>query len=345
MAKFCNPIVDAEMDSLFILPLRLIPFKTEGLPRARVVKNNHMQGVLELYSDRETGSGQVAIEDLPEMFRWKEGHGHPDMQILHKLGPLPSYDVYSLRRSLRDHGIPVNNISELKLSEEKNRELTGYMSSFTLPLIRQIYGEDDNMKVGKFEDIVGLFKDPDVKKALSKLKMMAEKLQLRIDQIPRFIEDYGDIFLSLSYYRNCLDRLDPLIEGFVYAMKEMRKSFQVKNDRTLMAEMDRIEQTMNRLLQFLRRTFDDFDARSKDMWNNLSAAKFEQVKSIVENAHTTVGGVLCGLTVKMNAWVIRFPNPKSGGPGQKGEFIMTDMRPGLNEVVAIARGSRPDGDG
>ena len=74
------------------------------------------------------------------------------------------------------------------------------------------------------------------------------------------------------------------------------------------------------------------------MWNNLTAAKFEQVKAYIEETQIKVGSVLCGLTVKMNAWVVRFSNPKSSGPGAKGEFIMTDMRQGLSEIVAAARG-------
>ena len=64
----------------------------------------------------------------------------------------------------------------------------------------------------------------------------------------------------------------------------------------------------------------------------------EQVKAYIEDTQIKIGSVLCDLTVKMNAWVIRFPNPKSGGPGAKSEFIMTDMRQGLEEIVAVARG-------
>jgi hypothetical protein len=335
--KTCNPIVDSDIDSLFILPLRIIPFKTEGLARARLVKNSHIVGVMELYSERETGSGQIQIRDLPQHFKWKEGAAHPDLGILYSLGPLPSYDVYSLRRTLRDLGIPVNNYADLKLSEEKNKQLTGYMSKFTLPLIREIYGAEGK-DITRFEDLVGLFKDPDVKRALARLKQMAEKLKITIDQIPSFLENYGDIFMSLSYYNHCLDRLTPLLEAFIYAMNDMRKSMQVRNDRPLMAEMEKVEKTINGLIAFLKRTFQDFTTMSQDMWNNLTAAKFEQVKAYIEDTQVKVGSVLCGLTVKMNAWVIRFPNPKSGGPGAKGEFIMTDMRQGLAEIVAVARG-------
>ncbi len=121
-------------------------------------------------------------------------------------------------------------------------------------------------------------------------------------------------------------------------MQDMRKSMQVRNDRNLMAEMDKVEKLITGLINFLKRTFQDFGTMSQDMWNNLTAAKFEQVKAYIEDTQVKVGSVLCGLTVKMNAWVLCFPNPKSGGPGAKGEFIMTDMRQGLAEIVAAARG-------
>ncbi len=292
---------------------------------------------MELFADRESGSGQIEIRDLPQHFKWAEGPSHPDFAILLRLGPLPSYDVFSLRRSLRQHGIPVNNFADLRLSEEKNRQLTSYMSRFTMPLIREIYGAESN-GMTRFEDVVGLFKDPDVKKALTRLKVMAEKLQISIDQIPKFLEDYGDIFMSLSYYSQCLDRVAPLMDGFLYSMQDMRKSMQVRNDRPLLAEMDKVGKTISGLISFLKRTFQDFSAMSEDMWRNLTAAKFEQVKAYIEETQFKVGSVLCGLTVKMNAWVVRFPNPHSGGPGAKAEFIMTDMRHGLAEITAIARG-------
>ena len=63
--KTCNPIVDSDIDSLFMLPLRIIPMKTESLARSRLVKNSHIVGVLELFAERETGSGQIEIRDLP----------------------------------------------------------------------------------------------------------------------------------------------------------------------------------------------------------------------------------------------------------------------------------------
>jgi hypothetical protein len=297
-----------------------------------------MESVIEVFSDRESGSGQITVDNLPIHFHWKEGHGHRDMQILSKVAPLPSYDVYSLRRSLRELGIAVNSHAELKLTDEKNRQLTGYMTTFTMPLIREVYG-DSAKDVQRFEDIVHLFKDPDVKKALTRLKQMAEKLHIGIEQIPRFIEDYGDIFLALAYYSHCLDRLTPLIENFVQSMAELRKSMQVRNDRNVMAEIDRQEKVLMGLVNFLKRMFQEFGAMSRDLWSNLTAAKFNQVREYIEGTQLKVGSVLCGLTVKMNAWASHFPSPRVGGPGTKCEFIMTEMRPGMTDMIAIARGS------
>lgn len=325
------------MDSLFVLPLEIIPFETPGLTRARLIKNNHLIGVIELFSERETGSGQISIDNLPEHFHWKQGMAHPDLQILSKLGPLPSFDVYSLRRSMRELGVPITEGSELQLTEEKNKELTTYMSSFTLPLIKQIYGGDD-MEVSSFEDLVGLFKDPDVKKALEKLRVMADKLNIKLDQIPRFLEDYGDIFLSLSYYRNCLDRLQPLLDSFVDSMNEIKKNYQVRQDANLVEQIGKIEKLMTGLVEFLKRLFNDFDTQTQDLWDNLSAERFEEVKKLISDYHTTIGGVLCGLTVKMNAWATRYPNPRSGSPMSKGEFLMTDIRQGVANIRAIASG-------
>ncbi|MCB2106533.1 MAG: hypothetical protein KDE14_02475 [Rhodobacteraceae bacterium] len=329
---------DEEMDALHILPLRVLPFKNDKIGRARMIKNNQLTGVLEVYSSRETGSGQIPIDRLPEYYNIKNPLNDPDMQIVMKLGPLPSYDVYSLRRSLRGLGIAVNSHDALKLSDDMNRALAGYMKRFTVPLIREVYGEEDEAKFQRFDDLIGMFRDPDPKKALAKLKIMAEKLGIPLESIPKFLEDYGDIFLSLSYYQHCLDRLKPMLDGFVVGMSEMRTFQKVKSSPQMMAELDRLEKTINGLVTFLKRMFQDFAVRSRDMWEHLSAAKFRHVKEVIEGAQSTVGGVLCGLTVKMNAWNQRFPNPKVGGPSAREEFLMSEFKPGLASVVAVARG-------
>jgi hypothetical protein len=311
-----------------------VPLRTEGLARSRLVKNNRLEAVLELFSAQETGSGQIAVQDLPRHYGWTEGSRHPDLAVVSALAPLPSYDVYSLRCSLRKLSIPLNDC-DLRLSAEKSKQLSHYMAKFISPLLSHIYGGDHGWS--SFEELVTLFKDPDEKQALTRLKLMAQKLNVSVDQIPLFIEDYGDVFLSLSYYQNCLDRLQPLLTTFTLSVKDMRKSLQVRHDAHLMAELDKIERQLAGFLAYLKHVFAEFEGMSAGLWRNLSAARFRTMQAYVHSVQTRVGGVLCGLTVKMNAWVTRFPSPSAGGPASRAEFIMSDMREGLNGILNLIR--------
>jgi len=231
----------------------------------------------------------------------------------------------------------VNACKSLRLSENMQRSLTNYMTRFTRPLIHQVYGDAD-CHVQRFDDLVTLFRDPDPKKALAKLRQMADRLSIPLDYIPKFIEDYGDIFLALSYYHHCLDGLAPLLDIFHAGLKEMKTYSKVNSNPQLMAEIERPEKTVAGFMTVLRRMFQDFAVRSRDMWDDMSAAKFKHVKDVVEGAQTTVGGVLWGLTVKLNAWYQRFPSPSAGGPTAREEFLISEFKPGLSGIVAVARG-------
>ena len=81
--------------------------------------------------------------------------------------------------------------------------------------------------------MVKLFRDPDVKKALEKIRVMSAKLNIKPEEIPLFMEDYDDIFLSLSYFRKCLDSIEPIITKFLEVMDEMRDNYQFKTDQNL----------------------------------------------------------------------------------------------------------------
>lgn len=327
-----EPIVDSDMDSLFILPLSIIPLETPALQRARMIKNQRLQGVVEFFSDIDTGSGQVNVNALPQAMGWDLEQGIPsDLIILRQLAAIQSYDVFSLRILLRQNNIPLRQSSALKLSPDKNAELAGYMKAFTGPLIQQVYG-GDGTKIESFDDIVNLFRDPDVKTARQKLKMMAQRLEIEVMEIPNFLEDYGDIFLSLSYYRQCLDRLTPHLDNFLQSLEILRKNWQMRSDPTLMRTCDLIEGTLNDMSANITGRFENFDRSTMDMWNHISAERFHKVKELIESYHTTIGGILCALTVKMNSWAIHFPKSTGGGPVRRAEFIMSDMKQGIAEM-------------
>lgn len=326
-------INEGDRDALHILPLAMLPFETPGLKRARMIKNVRLESVIELFSDEGTGSGQMNIRDIGQEFGWDEG-GHPDLTMLRKLALLPSFDVYSLRISLRQQGISVKNYDDLKLSPAKTRDLTAYMTGFTHALLKEIYGSTD-MKIENFDDIISLFRDPDIKKAKEQLDVMAKKLGIGLGEIPTFLEDYGDIFLSLSYYRQSLDEIEPVIEEFLGSMDEIRSNWQLKQDQNLMRTCDMLQSTINELMAEITGRFENFEQGTKDLWNDISARRFQRVKTLIESYHTTIGGVLCALSVKIDAWHDLFPSHDIGGPVKRAEFIMSEMKQGIENIQKI----------
>lgn len=325
-------IDDFDRDALHILPLSIIPFQTPSLRRARLIKNARLESVVEFFRGEKTGSGQLDINAVGMEFGWNRTH--PDMVVLDKLGGLNSYDVYSLRILLRAHGIEIENHEDLRLSESKNQELTGYMKEFTNPLIVQIYGDEDRT-LREFRDVVALFKNPDVEKAREKLKIMADKLEIGLEQVPTFLEDYADIFLSLAYYRQCLDDMRPTVDDFLSSVDDIQSNFQLKGDRHLMETCTKMRSTINGRMAGIRGRFESFDLNTRDMWKDLTAERFRKVETMIRSYHTTIGGVLCALSVKLKAWERLFPKKGSGGPVRRAEFIMSDMKQGIDNIQEI----------
>lgn len=324
----------ADTDSLHILPLAIVPLQSPALQRARMIKNSRLRSVIEIFNVDSGGSAQIEVEDVPKEFGWSEDEPHPDLLLLRKLKALPSYDVYSLRILLRAHGIPVSEAKHLRLSAAKSAELSDYMTDFTMPLIKQIYG-DGEIEIKDFGDVVGLFRDPDVGKAREKLGIMAKKLEIDLEDVPLFLEDYGDIFLSLSYYRQCLDGIEPIIGNFLESLPMIRENWQLKKDPHLMATCTMIEETVNGLMAAITGRFENFDRSTGDMWNEISAARFQKVKALIEGYHTTIGGVLCALSLTMGAWDHHFPNKDAGGPNKRAGFIMSELKQGIENIQKI----------
>ncbi|MCK5546043.1 MAG: hypothetical protein KAI27_01635 [Rhodospirillaceae bacterium] len=328
-----------DLDSLHVLPLSIIPFESKMLKNARMVKNGQLESMVELFSDQQSGSGQMKIADAIKELQGRGGGSRKDVAILRKLGRLSSYDVYSLRVMLREQDVPVNDFSQLKLSPEKSKELGSYMMEFTHPLIMEIYGSDD-VNVQNFDDILKLFRNPDVTVARQKLDQMAQRLNIDIMEIPSFMEDYGDIFMSLAYYKKCMAEISPILDNFMHSLKEIRNNWELKSNISLMEVCEDLENMFIGLSAHLKRLFDDFDRSSKGFWDDVSAERFREVEALIAGYHTTIGSVLCALSVKTIAWNNLFPSRSVGGPVKRSEFIMTEMRQGTDTIRDILKDAR-----
>ncbi len=331
-------IDDADRDSLYTLPLAFVPFKTPAIGGARLIKNGRLESVVEIYKGKRIGSGQVPIDSVGKAFGWPDDPAHPDRVLLKRIAELPSYDVYSLRILFRRHDIPVTDYTELKLSEQKKDELTEYMRAFTRPLILQTYGESD-MDIPDYQDVIALFRKPSLERAREKLNIMAEKLEIDLIEVPKFLEDYSDIFLSIAYFRQCLDQIKPSITNFLESMQALRKKRQFADDTSLQEGTSRIAATIQRLQDAVTSRFNAFDIQTKSMWKEITATRFREVETLIKGHHTVIGGSLCALTVKMNAWTELFPDPNSGGPMERAAFIASEMSQGIEKIREIEESS------
>ena len=325
----------AGRDSLRILPLSMVPLETMALKRARLIKNVYLEGVVEFFRDEATGSGQLRPDELPVHMGWPEEGEHPDLRIISNLARLYSYDVYSLRIQLRRLGIEIKDHSQLCLSDSKSKELASYMKTFTGPLIQQVFGSA-NPDIQNFEQLIEMFKSPDRGEALKNLKMLAEKLQIDLMDVPRFLEDYGDTFLSLAYFKQCLYDVVPKVMEFLEVLTELRKNLQLRNTPGFLQACDFMEPRLNGVITSITGRFESFDQHTKYLWNDISAESFARVRKLITEHHATIGGVLCGLSVKMDAWTERFEGIEPGGAViRRAEFVMGEMRQGIDKIEAI----------
>ncbi len=327
--------LEFQMDSLHILPLKIVPFKVQALNSACLIKNSRLETVVELFRYEEGTSGQVDVNEVWTVLGCdpEDPELATDRGILSNLSALYSYDVYSLRRLLRDLGIPLHDNDALKLSPQKAAELADYMGAFTRPLLSQVYSGMET-EIKDFDELIGLFRSPDKESAIKNLQVMAEKLEIELNEIPKFLEDYGDIFMSLAYFRECLDRLIPQITELLENLDDIRDNHQLRSDRNLMKTCDFMEEKLTDITTSLTGRFESFHQHSNKMWENVTADSFKSVRDMIAGHHMTLGGVLCGLAVKMDLWETKFSKGR-GGLVKRAEFIMVEMRHGIEIINRI----------
>lgn len=332
-------ISDFEKDSLYLLPLAMIPLESKALSRARLVKNAKLQSMLEVFEGSGSGSGQINPDMIEQSFDIAQNPGGNDVATVRALAGLNSFDVYSLRIAIRNIGIEVEDQAFLRLSDTKRAELTKYMLGFTRPLLRQIYGNEET-NVSDISELIALFDNPNREEALRNLKNITDKLQIELGALPRFLEDYGDTFLSLAYFQDCHFSLEPQFRSFTTAVDNIQDNHQLRQNSSLMKSLDQTVDDLEDVKASLEGLFQSFDRETRTMWEDFNADTFSKVQRMIENNHTTIGAVLCGLSVKMGAWTDRF-GTADHGLIQQSEFIMSDIRQGLDILLEITQQGTP----
>ena len=324
---------DEDKDSLHILPLGILPLKTKGMNRPRLLKNARFETVIEMFQDSTAGSGQIDINGIPDYFDAAAPTFGEDYAIIDAMAEAPSYDVFTLRLLLRSHNINITNSEHLNLSASMQVQLTNYMKVFTRPLVKKVFG-DDTRDVSSAAEIVEMFREIDRDEAIKRLKIVSDALGLSIEQIPGFLEDYGDTFLSLSYFKRSLDEIRPVFESMREWIKDGIYETHIRHNPEAIKAAKLTEGHVGAAFAFIVQRFAAFDQISRDFWEELSNSRYEEMRHTIHMHHRTIGGMLCGLSVKMAQFQADFPTA-AGSPQKRVDWLLSEMLPGLDRIRAL----------
>jgi hypothetical protein len=332
--------LNVDRDSLHILPLATVPLHIPSLQKARLIKNARLEGMVELYSGKDIGSGQIHASALDKSFDFS-GEKANDLSVVRSLCKLPSFDVYSMRLGLRKLGIDVDEHEHLRLSEPMKAKLSDYMPVFTRPLITVVYGDSAATSAGSYQDMLKLVIAPDQGVAMKNLNNLAKMLEIPILEIPSFLQDYADVYLSLAYYQFCVDNYLETMTEFFEWLHELRQDPGARTNGNFVTASKNVEHIVMSTTTEVQHVLGMFENRTANMWDKPSAKKFRAMKRLIIETQSQIGGALCAVTVKLDAWAQKFRSKGPGGIQQRIEFIMSEMRYGLDQIQPIRYSDEP----
>ena len=92
---------------------------------------------------------------------------------------------------------------------------------------------------------------------------------------------------------------------------------------------DRIEYDVTSSKRFIQEHLRVFDNLEREFWNDISASRFREIEDVAKANQLRLGGILCGMTFKMNSWRKKFHSPEFVTPFRIAEFIRSELRDGI----------------
>lgn len=327
-------------DSIFTLPLKYVPLETTSLRRSRLTKTYSLDTAVEMFEYSDGLRAYFLIEDvlkgaLNEQFGWPPGGEGHDAKLLKILSSLGSYDVYNLRINFREAGIEYEDIDYLKLSDSMKNELSVYMRQFTQPLIQLVFG-DREVKDTPQSDIIELFRNPGSDEPARNLRILADKLNIETEDLPDFLNNFSEVYMAISYYKNYADNIGVMNAIFMSELTDIHKSLVWKSDPDIEKICVNTREVMKSVFFEIYQRLDVFERETKNFWDDLNPGRFRDLEWMLRDSQAMIGGVLCGLGRKLAGWRAKFPTPDHGSSPQRYEVLKNEFRPGLDQLVQLA---------
>jgi len=217
--------------------------------------------------------------------------------------------------------------------------LEKYTRIFTQPLMDLIYTEADEIGIADVGDIIGLFRGETSEQAMKNLRRLSLKLKIILSKLPDFLTDYGDVFLSLAYFKDQFDAITPRIDRFLQKVEQLKQDDVSRGDQQVLATLDFVEIGLTEIMDHIGERIRTFDKHTSSMWENLNVDSFRKVKVLIESNHSTIGGMLCGLSIKMNGYEEKFQDQQPSNQAVV-DYIGAYVKPGIDRIKFIERSAR-----
>ncbi|WP_193185365.1 hypothetical protein [Nisaea sediminum] len=327
-------VIDREdRDSINTFACAALPVRSRGLLRLRLIKNVRLETRVEAFRGTGTGSGQFGIEELPNYVDPGEDLTRHDIPMLKQAAGLPAFDCYSLRRAVRTSGLDVEATDVLSLSDEKKRELAGHMRNLTRPLVRHVFGDSD-MDITDPRSLRDIMAMANKDRARERLQQLSAMLETDLDALPELLEDYGDAFLSLGYYRSYLNLIIPRIKELHGWIEEAGARGSFRQGDQAMKRLKQVSAAIDMITNSVVERFRAFDKQAIFDWEHLTLEEFRTARDLILAHQASLAEVLCGLTVKVYEWRTRFAKPNVGIQ-QRVDFVQSDLYPGLDHLLKV----------
>jgi hypothetical protein len=316
-----------DRDTIHTLSSSALPIRDVGLRRTRLIKNARLETRVELFAGSDIGSGQILVEDIPDHFHEDEIL-RLDMDLLSKIAELPSLDFYTLRWGLRKHSIDVDCIDYFRLSDEKVKELQPFMAQITRPLSKYLYGNNSPRVFGKQALDTSGHKEIE-SAARIRLMKLAESLEISINELPDYLEKFGDVYLAYSFFQSYFKENGPKINQMKLWADDAAQNSHLQRDEMAQETFSRAGKLVDYVYEFLEQRFERLSKIADIEWEAIDLDGLQKIQKGMEVNQIYLASGVCGLAVKVYEWEKKFPNA-SGSPDRCLDFVSSDLMPGLD---------------
>ena len=317
-------------DDLHTLCLDAFDIKFQTLKEARLVKNVFLETVVEFKESELASSGPMPLKQLAIEFDERDV-SREEIKMINNLASLPSFDCYTLKRGIGPMKISLLNDQILKLSDAKVGTLFDLMSRITRPLIQYLY-TDDNLRIKDTSGLLSLIQNTDPFKVKDRLDVVAANLEISLKELPNYLQEFGELFLSISYFESAFREYNPKLDQFLLWAEDGVKNSNLRNDPNAQRELTLTEQKFRELKENLDARFRLLGNITQIDWQDLKSSEFKKIQREILSQQANLAIGLCGLAVKMIEWEYQFPSA-GGSPQQCLEFLSAEANTGLDNLL------------